>query len=101
LNTEKSDFVKEDLDNLLKIWRPDVPEPFAFKRSVWRRIEQRARPAEWLEHFFALFTRPKTASLAAALSLVGGALVGFAIGAQGGQAAYLHAVDPYAQVASK
>ena len=32
--------MKEDLDDLLRSWRPDAIESSTFQRDVWRRIEQ-------------------------------------------------------------
>ncbi len=32
--------MKEDLDELLRSWRPDAIESSTFQRDVWRRIEQ-------------------------------------------------------------
>jgi hypothetical protein len=93
--------MKDDLDSLLKTWKPEVPEPVAFKRHVWSRIERRRFANDWLERFTAWLTRPQIASLAAALSVLGGAWIGSATAARNGQVAYLHAVDPYAQVSLK
>ena len=53
------------------------------------------------EVFLAWLTRPQIASLAAALTVLGGAWIGSATAARNGQVAYLHAVNPYAQVALK
>jgi hypothetical protein len=93
--------MKDDLDSLLQTWKPEVPEPVAFKRHVWGRIEQRRFAAGWLERFLAWLTRPQIASLAAALSVLGGAWIGSATAARNAQTAYLYAVNPYAQVSLK
>jgi hypothetical protein len=93
--------MKEDLDELIKLWRPVVPEPLAFKREVWSRIEQRGNTDKWFERFFEWFARPKIASVAAAVALLSGALIGAATAGQSRQAAYLHAVNPYAQIVLK
>lgn len=93
--------MKDDLDKLLKSWHPEVPNSAAFKRQVWGRIERRRRANGLFESFAEWFTRPQIASIAAALSVLGGAWIGFAVAEQNGQAAYLHSVDPYAQVPPK
>ncbi len=93
--------MKDDLEGLIKLWHPEVPEPSAFKREVWRRIEQRGTADSWIERFFARLTQPRIASIAAALALLGGAILGSAIAGLNGQAAYLQSVNPYAQVVLK
>jgi hypothetical protein len=93
--------MKDDLHGLLKEWQPGVPNPQAFKREVWGRIERRRSGDGLFNSFLTWFTRPQIASVAAALSVLGGAWVGFALAAQDGHAAYLHSVDPYAQVLAK
>jgi hypothetical protein len=93
--------MKDDLEGLIKLWHPEVPEPSAFRREVWRRIEQRAATESWIERFFAGLTQPTMAFIAAALSLLGGVVLGSAIAGSSGQAAYLHSVNPYAQVILK
>jgi hypothetical protein len=93
--------MKDDLEGLIRRWHPEVPDPSAFKREVWRRIEQRGTADSWIERFFAGLTQPKIASLAAALALLGGAVIGSAIAGSSGQASYLRSVNPYAQVVLK
>ncbi|HEY5742582.1 MAG TPA: hypothetical protein VIS99_08575 [Terrimicrobiaceae bacterium] len=101
MNTQTADSMEENLEKLLKLWRPNIPQPLAFKRRVWSRIERSGSSEGWLDRFLVLFTQWRTASLAVTLSILGGALVGYATGARSGQTAYLQAVDPYAQVSSK
>ncbi len=91
----------KDLDEILKTWKTEVPEHPAFKREVWRRIERRTSNDGRFEVFLAWLTRPQIASLVAVLSILGGAWVGSATAARSGQTAYLHAVNPYAQVSLK
>ncbi len=93
--------MKEDLDDLLRLWRPDVVESPTFKREVWRRIQRSRGPHQRFERFFQWLARPRAASLAAALAILGGVLVGSVVAGHKGQRAYLHDVDPYAQVALK
>jgi hypothetical protein len=100
-NTQKSNFMKDDLDQLLKSWHPEVPTSAAFKRQVWVRIERCRRAAGFFESFVEWFTRPQVAAVAAAVSVLGGAWIGLAVAPQDGQTAYLHSVDPYAQISLK
>ena len=93
--------MKEDLDDLLRLWRPDAVESSNFQRDVWRRIEQSRGAAQRLHGFFEWFARPRIASLAAALAIIGGFLIGSVFAGQNAQRAYLHDVDPYAQVILK
>jgi hypothetical protein len=93
--------MKEDLDDLLRLWRPDGVESSTFQRDVWRRIEQSRGPAQRLQGFFEWLARPRIASLAAALAIIGGVFIGSLFGGQNAQRAYLHDVDPYAQVILK
>jgi hypothetical protein len=93
--------MKDDLDDLIRLWRPDVPEPSAFRREVWSRIERRAAAAGWIERFFSGLARPRIASVATALVLLAGVVLGSALADSKGQDSYLHAVNPYAQMALK
>jgi hypothetical protein len=91
--------MKEDLDDLLRLWRPDAVESSTFQRDVWRRIERRRSASQRLQGFFEWLARPGTASWAAAVAIVAGVFVGSLFAGQNAQRAYLHEVDPYAQVA--
>ncbi|HEU4678585.1 MAG TPA: hypothetical protein VFS35_03625 [Terrimicrobiaceae bacterium] len=93
--------MKDELDDLMRLWQPDVPEPSAFQREVWRRIEQHAVADGWVERFFAGLARPRIASAGAALVLLAGVVLGSVLAGSKAQDSYLHAVNPYAQVASK
>ncbi|HET9524483.1 MAG TPA: hypothetical protein VFO90_09630 [Terrimicrobiaceae bacterium] len=93
--------MKDDLHGLLKTWQPEVQKPQAFKREVWGRIERLQSGHGMFERFLVWFNRPQIASAAAALSVLGGAWIGFAWATQDGHAAYLRSVDPYAQVLAR
>jgi hypothetical protein len=93
--------MKEDLDDLLRSWRPEAVESSTFQRDVWRRIERSRGPAQRLQGFFEWLARPRIASLAAALAIIGGVFIGSLFAGQNAQRAYLHDVDPYAQVILK
>jgi hypothetical protein len=93
--------MKEDLDDLLRSWRPDAVDLSAFQRDVWRRIERRRGATQRLQGFFEWLARPGMASLAAALAIAAGVFIGSLFASQQAQRAYLHQVDPYAQVVSK
>ena len=93
--------MKEDLDELLRSWRPDAIVSSAFQRDVWRRIERSRGVAQPLQGFFEWLARPRIASLAAVLATLGGAFVGSLFASHTAQRAYLHDVDPYAQVVVK
>jgi hypothetical protein len=83
-STLKRAIMKDDLNELLKSWQPEAPKSAAFNRRVWGRIE-RCRGADGLfDSFFEWSTRPQIASVAAALSVLGGAWIGFAAAAQNG-----------------
>jgi hypothetical protein len=97
----KAQFMKDDLDKLLKTWNADVAERVDFKPQVWKRIGRGSSAEGWLQLFLEWLIRPQIASIAAALSVLAGAWIGSATAARGGQTAYLHAVDPYAQVSLK
>jgi hypothetical protein len=93
--------MKEDLDDLLRLWRPAAVESSTFKRDVWRRIERSRGAAQRLQGFFEWLARPRIASLAAALAIIAGAFIGSLFAGQNAQRTYLHEVDPYAQVILK
>jgi hypothetical protein len=93
--------MKEDLDELLRSWRPDPIVSSTFQRDVWRRIEQSRGAASLLQGFFEWLARPRIASLAAVLAILGGVFVGSVFASHHAQRAYLHDVDPYAQVVVK
>jgi len=93
--------MKEDLDGLLRLWRPEAPESPTFNREVWRRIEQFRSADERLEDFFAWLSGPRIAALVTALAILSGALIGSAVASQNGEVAYLHAVNPYALLVVK
>jgi hypothetical protein len=90
--------MKEDLDVLLRSWRPEAAELSTFQRDVWRRIERGRGATQFLEGFFERLARPGTASLAAALAIAAGVFIGSLFAGQQAQRVYLHEVDPYAQV---
>jgi hypothetical protein len=90
--------MKEDLDDLLRSWRPAAVDLSGFQREVWRRIEQQRGAAQRLQGFFEWLARPGMASLAAALAIAAGVFIGSLFAKQQAQRAYLHEVDPYAQV---
>jgi hypothetical protein len=83
------------------LWHPAAVESSTFKRDVWRRIERSRGAAQRLQGFFEWLARPRIASLAAALAIIGGAFIGSLFAGQNAQRAYLHEVDPYAQVVLK
>jgi hypothetical protein len=93
--------MKEDLDDLLHLWRPNAVESSTFKGEVWRRIERSRGAAQRLQGFFEWLARPRIASLAAALAAIGGVFIGSLFAGHNAQRAYLHDVDPYAQVVLK
>ena len=93
--------MKEDLDELLRSWRPEPIVSSTFQRDVWRRIERSHGAAQPLQGFFEWLARPRSASLATALAIVGGVFVGSLFANHNAQRAYLHDVDPYAQVVVK
>jgi hypothetical protein len=90
--------MKEDLDELLRSWRPEPIVSSTFGRDVWRRIERSHGAAQSLQGFFEWLARPRIASLATVLAIIGGVFVGSLFANQNAQRAYLHGVDPYAQV---
>jgi hypothetical protein len=93
--------MKEDFQSLIRRWHPEVPEPVAFRREVWSRIERGEGTGVQLTRFLPWLARPKIMSLAALIAILGGALVGSLAAGQSGRTAYLHAVNPYAQVVLK
>jgi hypothetical protein len=93
--------MKEDLDDLLRLWQPAAVDCSTFKRDVWRRIERSSGAAQGFERFFEWLARPRIASLAAALAILGGVFFGSVFAGHHAQRAYLHEVDPYAQVVVK
>ena len=93
--------MKEELDELLHSWRPDAIVSSTFQRDVWRRIERSRGAAQPLQGFFEWLARPRIASLAAALATLGGVFIGSLFAGHNTQRAYLHDVDPYAQVVVK
>lgn len=93
--------MKEDLDELLRSWRPDAIDFSTFQRDVWRRIERRRRATQRLQGFFEWLARPGMASLATGLAIVAGIFLGSLFAGQQAQRAYLHEIDPYAQVGLK
>ena len=93
--------MKEDLDELLRSWRPDAIVSSTFQREVWRRIERSRRAARPFQGFFEWLARPRIAALAAVLATLGGVFVGSLFASHNAQRAYLYEVDPYAQVVVK
>ena len=93
--------MKEDLDDLLRSWRPAAVDSSTFKREVWQRIEQSRGAAQRFQRFFEWLGMPRIASLAAVLAIIGGVFLGSLFAGHNGQRAYLHDVDPYAQVVFK
>ncbi len=95
--------MKDDLSNLLKAWDHAVPEPAAFKRGVWRRIEavgagkSFAVESLW-KHFLASLARPQMAVAAVAVAMLAGAWIGHSSANPDGRQAYLRSVNPYAHV---
>ena len=93
--------MKEDLDELLRSWRQAAIVSSTFQRDVWRLIERSRDAAQPLQGFFEWLARPRIASLAAVLATLGGVFVGSVFASHNAQRAYLHDVDPYAQVVVK
>jgi hypothetical protein len=93
--------MKEDLQTLIRRWHPEVPEPVAFRREVWSRIERRESANPWLTRFLPWLARPKIMSFAALIAILSGVLIGSLAAGQSGRTAYLHSVNPYAQVVLK
>jgi hypothetical protein len=93
--------MKEDLDELLRSWRPDPIVSSTFQRDVWGRIERSRGANQPFQGFFEWLARPRIASLAAVLAILGGVFVGSVFASHHAQRAYLHDVDPYAQVVVK
>jgi hypothetical protein len=93
--------MKEDLDQLLRSWCPEPIVSSTFQRDVWRRIERSRGATQPLQGFFEWLARPGIASLATVLAIIGGVFVGSLLANHNAQRAYLHGVDPYAQVAVK
>ena len=90
--------MKEDLDDLLRLWRPTTVDSSTFKREVWRRIERSSGAPQRFQNVFEWLARPRIASLVAALATIGGIFIGSLFAGHQAQRAYLHDVDPYAQV---
>jgi hypothetical protein len=67
--------MKEDLQSLIRRWHPEVPEPVAFRREVWSRIE-RGKHGRSVDALPPWLARPKIMSFAALIAILGGALVG-------------------------
>lgn len=96
--------MKDDLSNLLKSWDPAVPEPAAFKRGVWRRIEAEgagkfSAVGTWWQEFLGSLARPRVAFATVALAMLAGAWIGHTTANPDGRQAYLRSVNPYAHVA--
>jgi len=96
--------MKDDLTNLLKVWDPAVPEPAAFKRGVWARIEAggvgKSSVGTWLKDFLVSLARPQMAAGTLAVAVLAGAWIGHTTANPDGQQAYLRSVNPYAHVAA-
>jgi hypothetical protein len=96
----------KDLNQLLRSWEPEVPEPASFRRNVWRRIaEEQARPefglAGWIEHLLVAICRPRLAVVAATVAIGVGIGIGtLSARSDSGADAYLRSVNPYAQARS-
>ncbi|MBN8707944.1 MAG: hypothetical protein BGO12_12955 [Verrucomicrobia bacterium 61-8] len=92
--------MKDNLNDLLKSWQPEVPEPSDFRRNVWKKIE-RYRPVKetgWLAELFVLFARPRIAFAMVAFAIVVGGVVGREVSAVSQTSDYLRSVNPYAQL---
>lgn len=92
--------MKDNLNDLLKSWQPEVPEPSDFRRNVWKKIE-RSRPVKetgWLAELFVLFARPRIAFAMVAFAIAVGSAVGLEVSAANQTSDYLRSVNPYAQL---
>jgi hypothetical protein len=97
-----------DLSKLLANWEPEVPETPAFRRNVWDRIAISATRSKsdfvlGIEAFLIFISRPRIAFATACAVVLLGAAVGGNLSAQSesGESAYLRAMNPYAQAASR
>lgn len=91
--------MKDNLNDLLKSWQPEIPEPSDFRRNVWKKIElSRPKEAGWLAEVFALFAQPKLALATVTLAIVIGGVVGREVSAMSQTSDYLRSVNPYAQL---
>jgi len=88
--------MQDDLNNLLKSWKPEIPEPTDFRRNVWLKIERARKPSNAFGTFIEWLGRPKIAlaTLSAAVAL--GAFVGMEISVSSQGNEYLRSVNPYA-----
>lgn len=91
--------MKDNLNDLLKSWQPEIPEPSDFRRNVWKKIEHsRPKEAGWLAEVVALFARPKLAFAPVVLAIVVGGVIGREVSASSQTSDYLRSVNPYAQL---
>ncbi len=91
--------MKDNLNDLLKSWQPEIPEPSDFRRNVWRKIElSRPKETSWLAEILALFARPKLALATVALAVIVGGVIGREVSVNGQTSDYLRSVNPYAQL---
>lgn len=91
--------MKDNLNDLLKSWQPELPEPSDFRRKVWNKIElSRPKEATWLTEVFELFARPKLAFATVVLAVVIGGVIGREVSAVNQTSDYLRSVNPYAQL---
>ncbi|MDD5199041.1 MAG: hypothetical protein PHC88_04500 [Terrimicrobiaceae bacterium] len=90
--------MKDDLSDLLKTWQPQTPEPVAFRRDVWTRIEMASPPADWWQEVLVLVARPRVALAVAVVAIALGGISGRALSGVPGTDAYLRSVNPYAMI---
>jgi hypothetical protein len=94
--------MKDDLSNLLKEWDIVLPEPAAFKRNVWRRIESdgdgvSSAPERGWKELVIFLARPQIAAAVLTAALLLGAWIGHSTADQDGREAYLRSINPYAK----
>ena len=88
--------MQDDLNSLLKSWKPEIPEPTDFRRNVWLKIERVRKPSNAFGMFIEWLGRPKIALAALAAAVALGAFAGMEISDSSQSNDYLRSVNPYA-----
>lgn len=89
--------MNDNLNNLMKAWRPREFTASDIRAGVWQRIE-RAEPAGWrvaMESLFALLTRPALATGLVAFAIMAGIAAGTITSETAQTQAYLNSMAAY------
>lgn len=91
---------ENDLSSLLRGWQPHLEPGFGFNRGVWSKIEaaesRRQNGLLSMVSWVGLLARPRIATVAVAVALFGGVLIGGLQARSSQEERYLLSLKPFA-----